>query len=77
MGSCMSRDDTMSHLDDSVHVMLSHDKRAAAKRGQTDVGYKPREEHPMLTAAKKTEEEKTKPIVAEEKEESTPAPSPE
>ena len=47
MGCCASR----SHLetvDDSVHVMLQHDKKVAQRKGETPKGYVPRAPHPLL-----------------------------
>jgi hypothetical protein len=35
-------------VDDSVHVMLSHDKKMQQKKGETPHGYVPRAPHPLL-----------------------------
>jgi len=36
-------------VDDSVHVMLAHDKKVAKKHGEkVNTGYVPRAEHPLL-----------------------------
>lgn len=35
-------------VDDSVHVMLSHDKKMQKKSGLEPHGYVPRSEHPLL-----------------------------
>jgi hypothetical protein len=51
---------TFGAVDDSVHVMLQHDKKLAKKKGQPTTGYVPRAEHPLLQNAKK------KPVVASE-----------
>jgi hypothetical protein len=40
---------TLETVDDSVHVMIAHDKKVAAKKGQpASSGYRPRAEHPLL-----------------------------
>lgn len=49
MGCGPSRN-TLETVDDSVHVMLQHDKKAAQKAGKTVTGYVPRAEHPLLAA---------------------------
>ena len=38
----------LSHVDDSVHVMLQHDKKVQQSKGQPARGYKARAEHPLL-----------------------------
>jgi hypothetical protein len=38
----------LSHVDDSVHVMLKHDKRLAQRQGKNDMGYVPRAPHPLV-----------------------------
>lgn len=58
---CASSKGTLQTVDDSVHVMLKHDKKVQQKKGETPHGYVPRAEHPML-------KEKSKPIVAGEDE---------
>jgi hypothetical protein len=45
---CMGSKPTFGAVDDSVHVMLQHDKKVAKKKGQPATGYVPRAEHPML-----------------------------
>jgi hypothetical protein len=35
-------------VDDSVHVMLSRDKRLQQKKGEKPQGYVPRSAHPLL-----------------------------
>ena len=44
MGACLSKGGpTLSHIDDSVHVMLKHDKKKRKEQGDAaPVGYKPR-----------------------------------
>lgn len=37
----------IAHVDDSVKVMLDHDKKRAQTKGET-VAYRPRAEHPLL-----------------------------
>ena len=47
---CGSSKNNLETVDDSVHVMLAHDKKVAAKKGQpTTTGYKPRAQHPLLS----------------------------
>jgi hypothetical protein len=36
-------------VDDSVHVMLTHDKKMQKLKGAEPHGYVPRSEHPLLT----------------------------
>jgi hypothetical protein len=40
--------DRLQTVDDSVHVMLAHDKKRQKAKGETPVGYVPRAEHPLL-----------------------------
>ena len=48
----------LSQVDDSMHVMMKHDKKVAKKKGEHEVvGYVPRAEHPLLNQPR--EEEKT------------------
>ena len=35
-------------VDDSVHVMLAHDRKVQKKKGEKPHGYVPRAEHPLL-----------------------------
>ena len=37
-------------VDDSVHVMIRHDKNMQKKRGEKEHGYVPRRSHPSMTA---------------------------
>jgi hypothetical protein len=48
MGICKSKPNVLSHLDDSVKVMVRHDAKILEKRGQQPGGYVPRAPHPML-----------------------------
>ena len=50
MGACLSRGgDALSHIDDSVHVMLKHDKKKRKESGTaTTAGYTPRAANPAL-----------------------------
>ena len=45
---CGASKNSLETVDDSVHVMLKHDKKAAQKAGKTVTGYVPRAEHPLL-----------------------------
>jgi hypothetical protein len=50
---CGSSRHTLDQVDDSVHVMLKHDKKVALKKGKdVNAGYKPRAEHPLLMKPK-------------------------
>jgi len=46
MGTCFSSN-TLTHLDDSVHVMMKHDQKKAKSRGEP-LAYVPRAQHPLL-----------------------------
>mmetsp|Transcript_13184 Transcript_13184/g.27895 ORF Transcript_13184/g.27895 Transcript_13184/m.27895 type:complete len:81 (-) Transcript_13184:501-743(-) len=39
---------TLNNVDDSVHVMIQHDKKVSKMKGETPRGYKERAEHPLL-----------------------------
>jgi hypothetical protein len=47
MGCGASRS-ALNTVDDSVHVMLQHDKKLQKKRGEKPHGYVPRAEHPLM-----------------------------
>ena len=65
MGGCTSKNGHLDHVDDSVHVMLAHDRKKRKESGSANAGYKPRAANPALekakavTAAETTQEEKT------------------
>jgi hypothetical protein len=62
MGCGPSAHDTrLQTVDDSVHVMLKHDKKRQQQKGEAPKGYVPRAEHPLL---------KPKPVEATEEDES-------
>jgi hypothetical protein len=49
MGCNQSTADTrLQTVDDSVHVMLAHDKKVQQQRGEQPHGYVPRADHPLL-----------------------------
>ena len=49
MGCGQSHHDTrLQTVDDSVHVMLKHDKKRQQRNGEKPHGYVPRAEHPLL-----------------------------
>ena len=50
MGCGLSKDNSgaLHAVDDSVHVMLKHDKKLAQKKGEAPKGYVPRAPHPLL-----------------------------
>lgn len=63
MGCLQSKGNELGHVDDSVHVMIAHDKKAAKAKGMTaPQGYVPRAEHPLL-------QPKQKPIITANEEE--------
>lgn len=46
---CGSSKHVLETVDDSVHVMLTHEKKVAQKKGEKlSTGYKPRVPHPLL-----------------------------
>lgn len=48
---CGSSKHTLERVDDSVHVMLAHEKKVALKKGEkVATHYVPRAEHPLLQA---------------------------
>lgn len=51
---CGGSKNHLDTVDDSVHVMLKHDKAAAQKQGKAITGYVPRAEHPLLAGAQTT-----------------------
>ena len=51
MGCMGSKESGLGHVDDSVHVMIAHDKKVAKKKGQqAPTGYVPRADPPLLPA---------------------------
>jgi hypothetical protein len=58
MFSCCQKQSVLSHLDDSVKVMVRHDAKVLKKKGQTPSGYVPRAPHPLLHEKKKENEKK-------------------
>ncbi len=66
MGNCFksSNSNALSHVDDSVKVMIQHDAKALEKKGQKPGGYVPRAPHPILDNPK----EASKVIAATESE---------
>lgn len=61
MGCNASKEDLnlalLDRIDDSVHVMLEHDKKVALRKGEKPHGYVPREPHPLLTRTIQASEE--------------------
>ena len=45
---CGSSKSGLNNVDDSVHVMLKHDKKVQQRKGEPVHGYKQRAEHPLL-----------------------------
>jgi len=45
---CGASKSGLHHVDDSVHVMLKHDKKVQQRKGEPVHGYKKRAEHPLL-----------------------------
>lgn len=52
MGCSSSKENALENVDDSVHVMIKHDKKRAVQRGETPHGYVPRAPHPLLDKSK-------------------------
>jgi hypothetical protein len=48
MGCGQSRGPRLLHADDSVHVMLSRDKKQQQQKGEKHEGYVARSAHPLL-----------------------------
>ena len=48
MGSCCQKQSVLSHLDDSVKVMVRHDVKALREKGKQPTGYVPRAPHPLM-----------------------------
>lgn len=63
MGACLSSDKGhLEQVDDSVHVMLAHDRKKRKESGTASVaGYKPRAANPALEKTREGDagEEKT------------------
>lgn len=53
---CGASKGTLATVDDSVHVMLSHDKKMQKKHGEKPHGYVPRAEHPLLAQQQKPQQ---------------------
>lgn len=45
---CNASKDGLNAVDDSVHVMIKHDKKKQKERGEMPHGYVPRAEHPLM-----------------------------
>ncbi|KAK1735846.1 hypothetical protein QTG54_013552 [Skeletonema marinoi] len=55
MGGCGSKATHLDHVDDSVHVMLKHDRKKRKDIGASSGGYKPRTANPALDKLKAAE----------------------
>ena len=60
MGCSSSKENALANVDDSVHVMIKHDKKKAQQKGEAPHGYVPRAPHPLLKQKKDEEGEETK-----------------
>ncbi|KAL7436832.1 hypothetical protein ACHAXM_005474 [Skeletonema potamos] len=58
MGGCGSKATHLDHVDDSVHVMLAHDRKKRKDIGASGGGYKPRAANPALEKLKTAEDGK-------------------
>ena len=58
---CGSSKSGLNAVDDSVHVMLQHDKKVQLSKGQPEHKYKARAEHPLLLRPKSAIIEGTEP----------------
>ena len=56
MGICSSKAGHLDHVDDSVHVMLKHDRKKRKDIGASTGGYKPRTANPALENLKAAEQ---------------------
>jgi len=74
MGCTQSQDTRLQTVDDSVHVMLKHDKKVQQRKGEAPHGYVPRAEHPLLKSKSPTTTTTTpaSPIVATEEDVTPP-----
>ena len=52
MGCNSSKENALANVDDSVHVMIAHDKKRATQKGEKPHGYVPRAPHPLLDKKK-------------------------
>ena len=54
MGACLSSDKghALNQVDDSVHVMLTHDRKKRKESNAPPAGYKPRATNPALEKVK-------------------------
>ena len=52
MGCTSSKENALANVDDSVHVMIKHDKKKAQQKGEAPQGYVPRAPHPLLEQKK-------------------------
>ena len=52
MGCSSSKANALANVDDSVHVMIKHDKKKAQQKGEAPHGYVPRAPHPLLEQQK-------------------------
>lgn len=59
MGICGSKASHLDNVDDSVHVMLAHDRKKRKDIGASGGGYKPRTANPALDKLKSGEGAKT------------------
>jgi len=47
-GGSKDGDSRLQQVDDSVHVMIKHDKKVQQQKGEAPHGYVPRQPHPLL-----------------------------
>ena len=66
---CSSSKNKLSHVDDSVHRMLTHDRKVAKSKGETTKGYVPRAPHPLLQPTEGNSETLERPSVVAVEEE--------
>ena len=57
MGCNSSKENALANVDDSVHVMIKHDKKRSIQKGEKPHGYVPRAPHPLLDKHKVEEGE--------------------
>ena len=78
-GASKNHPGALQAVDDSVHVMLKHDKKIAQSKGEAPKGYVPRAPHPLLQEQQQAppateqqqqqQQQQRKPIVASEEDE--------
>lgn len=62
---CTSSKHTLERVDDSVHVMLAHERKVAMRKGEAVASaFVPRAEHPLLAQQQKANEQQQTTVAA-------------